>query len=208
LDANFAFRKWSTEGRNLFQLGFSPRFRVNDKLFFLLNIENTKLWDDVGYVFENPLVEGYDALAEDEITMSKRDQLILENVLTSTYIFNNKMSLSFRVRHYFTRLEYNSFHRLDDEGFLQESPYTGLHSDGSVFHNTSFNIFNIDMVYRWRFAPGSDLFFVWKNSISNNAPDINSGYFRNLSDLLDAPQLNSLSIKVVYYLDYLDVKKS
>jgi hypothetical protein len=117
------------------------------------------------------------------------------------------MSLNFRVRHYWTKLDYNSFNLLGEDGNLYQTPYTGKDTNDTPLHNGSFNIFNIDLVYRWRFAPGSDLYFVWKNSIANNSPDIEQNYFNNLEHLLDAPQLNSFSIKVIYYLDYLDFVK-
>ena len=58
------------------------------------------------------------------------------------------------------------------------------------------------MVYRWRFAPGSDIFVVWKNSIFNSTELADIGFGKNLEDLRSAPQTNSLSLKIIYYLDY------
>jgi len=60
----------------------------------------------------------------------------------------------------------------------------------------------VDMVYRWRFAPGSDIFIVWKNSIFNSNELADIGFGKNLEDLRGAPQSNSLSLKIIYYLDY------
>jgi hypothetical protein len=38
-------------------------------------------------------------------------------------------------------------------------------------------------------------------------PDYISKYGRNLSRTFEAPMLNNFSVKVIYYLDYLDFKK-
>jgi len=58
------------------------------------------------------------------------------------------------------------------------------------------------MVYRWRFAPGSDIFLVWKQSVyeSGDVPEVN--YWRNLQDLYTNPLSNSFSMKCIYFLDY------
>jgi len=84
---------------------------------------------------------------------------------------------------------------LEEDGDLATTSYAGQ-------HNANFDAFNIDVVYRWRFAPGSDLFLIWKNAISSYDPFADLNYFNNLDGLLDAPQLNSLSLKVIYFLDY------
>ena len=206
-DINVLFRKWDESGRQLSEISFEPRLRVNDRLFFQLDIERTSLQNDVGFVSIDENSVGYGQVGENDITFSRRDQVIFENVLSTNYIFTNNMSLTLRARHYWTKVEYDSFHLLDDKGYLQTTSYWGENDSGESLHNTSFNIFNIDMVYRWRFAPGSDLFFIWKNAIFNSSSDINSDYFYNLGNLLDAPQSNSFSLKVIYFLDYLSLKK-
>ena len=58
------------------------------------------------------------------------------------------------------------------------------------------------MIYRWRFAPGSDLFFIWKNSILSVNNTVAEDYAQNLTGLFELPQSNSLSLKVIYFLDY------
>ncbi len=207
LDTRINFRNFSTLGRNTFNISLEPRIRASDKLFILLELYNEYRNNDEGYIFPNEAALGYESLQDDDIIFSIRDQIIFDNRINIEYIFTNTMSLNFRARHYWTSLNYNSFHLLGEDGYFYETPYTGKDQNSNSLHNGSFNIFNIDLVYRWRFAPGSDLFFVWKNSIANNSPDIENTYFNNLESLLDAPQTNSFSIKVIYYLDYLDFKK-
>ena len=67
--------------------------------------------------------------------------------------------------------------------------------------------FPVDIVYTWRFAPGSELNIMWKNSIysENNLP-IN-GFINNFDQTIHSPQENALSLKLIYYLDYLYLKR-
>jgi hypothetical protein len=37
--------------------------------------------------------------------------------------------------------------------------------------------------------------------------DIQFRYFKNFGRTIDAPQNNNLSLKIIYFLDYLDFKK-
>ena len=207
LDARINFRDFSTKGRNNFNIAFEPRIRASDKLFILLELFNEYRNKDEGWVLPFRNAVGSESIKDGDIIFGVRDQVIFDNRLVVEYIFTNTMSLNFRARHYWTKLDYKSFHLLGEDGYLYDTPYTGRDQNDNSIHNGSFNIFNIDMVYRWRFAPGSDLFFVWKNAISNNSKEINSTYFGNLESLFDAPQINSFSIKVIYYLDYLNFVK-
>ncbi|MFT4666184.1 MAG: hypothetical protein ACI8YQ_000045 [Polaribacter sp.] len=191
-DIRTFFRKFDDDNRYLYDLSISPRYRVNDHLSFILDISSFTYFNDVGYVTEET----------DDIILGRRDVRTIENVLNTNYIFNNKMSLIFRLRHYWSVAEYNSFHILEQDGSLSPSNY-------NAFNNNSFNAFNIDMEYRWRFAPGSDIFFVWKNAIAafEDIPErISSNYNTGLSQLSDIPQSNSFSIKIIYFLDYLNLK--
>lgn len=206
-DSRINFRNFATEGRNSFNISFEPRIRASDKLFILIELFNEYLNNDEGYVFPDESAIGYESIKQDDIIFSIRDQVIFDNRISIDYIFTNNMSLNFRARHYWTKLEYNSFHLLGEDGYFYETPYSGMDANGDDLHNGSYTIFNIDLVYRWRFAPGSDLYFVWKNSINNDTSDTGANYFNNIEALFDAPQINSFSIKVIYYLDYLDLKK-
>ena len=203
-DAGVTF--FDTPGRHSVELSFGPRFRVSDKFFLRLDIENEYLKNDEGYANPIETAQGYETLGVNDIIFSRRDQLIFDNTLSGNYIFSNKMSLTLRARHYWTRVKYLDFYLLEQNGSLGNTQYTGLDTIGNSLHNTSFNIFNIDMVYRWRFAPGSDIFFIWKNAIFKDSNDIEKSYLFNLINLLDAPQRNSFSFKIVYFLDYLDIK--
>jgi hypothetical protein len=123
------------------------------------------------------------------------------------YTFNTKMSLRLRVRHNWTTLRYKQFFELAENGDLLETTYEGLNQDGNPAHNTNFNALNIDMVYFWQIAPGSFLNLVWKDAIASESADTGLRYFGNLESASRDPQVNSISLRITYFIDYLTLKK-
>ena len=171
------------------------RYRVNDKLNFSFRTNNFKDLNDVGFVT---------TLDEDNIILGRRDQKTTTNTFNAAYNFSSTMALTFRLRHYWSAVEYRKFNLLGEDGYLQETDY-------NEFNDQSFTAFNIDMIYRWRFAPGSDIFLIWKNSISDFSTDqsfIQYEYGRSVERIREFPQSNSLSLKVIYFLDYLSLVKN
>jgi hypothetical protein len=121
--------------------------------------------------------------------------------LEASYIFTNHLSLEFDLRHYWSLVEYtDDYYRLRDDGRLDPV------SDFSGADNINYNAFTIDMFLTWHFAPGSQLTFAWKNNIDSNIASITRRYAENLINVLEQPQINSFSIRLLYYLDYKRVR--
>ncbi len=136
-----------------------------------------------------------------EIIFGKRNLQTVENVFSTVYIFNNLLALDFRLRHYWLLARYNQFYLLEQDGSLGNTDYT----ENNDFN---YNAFNIDMILRWEFAPGSELAVAWKNAVlTYNQSEITDRFFDNLRNTLDSPADNSLSVKLLYYLDYLYLQK-
>jgi hypothetical protein len=74
-------------------------------------------------------------------------------------------------------------------------------------HDINFNAFNIDLSYNWRFAPGSEMSIVWKNELLRQSNTLDPYYLESLDRVLQSSQLNSFSVKILYYLDYHSVKE-
>lgn len=201
---NGNLNKSDEEGRWRWALNFGPRYRVNDKLNFQFRIFSNNSFNNVGFAdtyvhsVENPQTGLLEEVSD--IIFGYRDVINVENTFNINYTFNSAMALSFRMRHNWTKVGYRGFHVLEESGALGPTDYTGN-------HDTNFNAFNIDMVYRWRFAPGSDLYLVWKNAILDAENRSGVDYFDNLGGLFDQPQSNSLSLKVIYFLDYASMMK-
>ena len=64
------------------------------------------------------------------------------------------------------------------------------------------------MVYSWQFAPGSFLNIVWKNATQYYSNEVESHYFKNLTNTIGAENNNNFSLKVIYFLDYLKLTRS
>ena len=138
----------------------------------------------------------------DDPLFGQRTRQNIENSIRANYIFTNRMGISFELRHYWATVGYNEFFTLNTVGELNQSSYTGLDEDNVSLHNNNFNAFTIDMVYKWVFAPGSELSLVWKNSLFSSTNEIDFTYFENTKSLTDLPATNSLSFKLLYYFDY------
>ncbi len=206
IDINFSNRQFNEPGRRYFEVGINPRIRVNDKLSFFLSSFFSQSNNETGYVspfLVNTPIEG---LGFDDVMIGTRDRKIIQNSIRGQFIFNNKMSLSLRIRHYWDQVDYEKFGRLQDDGYLDNLSFDGF-QNGESLYNKNVNFFNIDMNYIWRFAKGSDIILNWKQSIQNEDRDFTSSYFNNLSGLFDAQQFNSVSLKIVYFLDYDSVMK-
>jgi len=181
---------FSEYNEDMVSFSIEPSWRVNNKLNISLSIEPNVTQNDIGYVGN----------ASDTIYFGKRDRKTIVNTLVTDVAFNNKMSLSLRCRHYWATAKYNQFYQLNYDGTL--APDNSFYSE-----DINFNAFNIDFVYTWRFAPGSDIIFVWKNAIYNSGDNGLYDYWSNVQSVLNSPQTNLISVKVLYYLDYLYVKK-
>ncbi len=189
-DADIDLRWFNEDLRKSVQFEFEPRFRISNKWNLRWSFENEIEKNDIGYV-DN---------VNDDIIFGIRDRHTIVNLFRSNFAFNKNNTVSFRLRHYWSNVKYNRFVKLLDDGSIASHKYNELNND-------NFNAFTIDMVYRWRFAPGSDLFVVWKNSVYSSDELTDISYFRNIDGLFQNPVSNSFSLKCVYFLDYLNITK-
>jgi hypothetical protein len=178
------------------QLGYYiiPRYRVNDRFTITLSNYYDCYKNDLGF-----------ALLSDDGTQSffgRRDITSIENTLTSRYMFKNDMSLSLSARHYWSQGIYDQYYLLQEEGNLLPVSSSPINDN-----NFNSNYLTVDLVYNWQFAPGSSLLITYKNQMLADDSDVSNGYFNNLSNAFSAPQNNSVSIKILYYFDYLYLSK-
>ena len=207
LDVKASIRPYSENNRLASSLAIGPRFRFNDKVSLILSSEADKFDNFINYVGADVNSIGYSKLSSSDILMGKRQQLTVINAATLKWSFNYVMGISFKLRHYWTRINYDAYYLLGSEGNLLNTEYTGSDSKNESLHNTNFNIFNIDAAFTWRFAPGSDFIINWKNNIFNGDNNVALNYFDNVGNLFSNPQNNSFSFKLIYFLDYLQFKK-
>ncbi|TCZ74574.1 DUF5916 domain-containing protein [Flaviaesturariibacter aridisoli] len=182
------------------------RYRFSDKLSMDLNVYYNPWIDNAGfYGFYVPGngYQGYYGSGYTDVLFSRRNRNTIENTFSVKYSFSNRSFINIRARHYWSDVEVKDFYDLQPDGTLLPTK----HNDVPRQHQ-NFNIFNVDAQYTLQFAPGSFLNIVWKNqALDVLDPDYTSKYGRNLSRTLDAPASNNLSVKVIWYLDYLQFRK-
>jgi hypothetical protein len=204
IDVDGNFRKFNVEGRYRLNFSVSPRVRFSDKFSMVYIFSRNGFVEDEGAAID---LGGEGTIINEDIIFGKRDQTTYTNVLSASYIFTNRMGLTLRMRHYWSKVDYNSFHVLNDKGYLTASNYLGVDLSGESLHNTNFNAFSVDMAYRWVFAPGSELSVVFKSNLTAFDNNVARSYERNFKNTLESAQTKSISLKLLYYIDYLSLKR-
>lgn len=190
VDVNVDWYKYNEAGRGELRLELKPQYRVSDKLKMFLTTN----------VILSDKEEGFVDFANDDIIFGKRDRNTVINSLESQYIFSNKMALNLAFRHYYSEVEYSQFLTLQNDGELFEN---SIYNEAQ---NATYNNWNIDLRFSWWFAPGSQLTLLYRNAMESYVGNSRVDFSNNFSNLFDEPQLNSLSLRISYYLDYNRVK--
>jgi len=196
-------------GRTSLSLSLSPRYRVSNQLSFVYALSVELNQNQIGYAggldsslpYDNGFLTSFGG-DEGDVLLGRRHVTTFTNTATATYTFTNRMSFNIRMRHYVSNVHYRDFSRLHPDGVETPEPAYERNRDNT------FNAFNIDAVYSWWFAPGSQVSIVWKNAGSSffEANAATPLYFDNLSNTINTPHNNNVSIKVLYYLDYLALR--
>ena len=110
------------------------------------------------------------------------------------------MDLSVKLRYHLDQVKNLEFKDLGKDGYLQTTDYTGN-------EDINYTTWTSDIAFNWWFAPGSQLSLVWKNAIENEDNVLINHWRDNIEESFSLLQQNSISLKVVYYLDYLYLTK-
>lgn len=191
-DVNFGL--WHVPSQDLFNwwASIKPRWRVSENLTIVPELFLDYSTNNIGYV-----TDSLNSMQKPAIIFGRRDIKELTTSLEADYVFSPNTSLAFRMRHYWLRVNYLSFYDLHTDGHVYPNRY-------SADEDFSVNAFNVDMVFKWNFAPGSELLLIWKNAVYSNESlaELENNFFNNLKRTFDAPIGNNLSIKLLYYLDW------
>lgn len=202
-DIRLSHKYFETPHRSNTNISLNPRIRFSDHWSLFTGTSISVIRNEPGYVNKILAESDIEELRSDDILTGIRHRLIVENSITGRLIVNSVMGVNIRIRHYWDKVRYQEFGRLADNGSIQIIEYNGINRDGNPIYDRNVNIFNIDLQYNWRFAPGSDIIFVWKNQIFNSNQQFNKDYIANLGGLFESTQSNNISIRVLYFLDYL-----
>ena len=178
----------------------SPRIRFNDRVSmnYVLSLRNR--YNEIGYLDDLAITNTQNT----QPIISLRNTYMITNVLSGSYIINNKIDFSLKLRYHIDQVEILDFNRLDNEGYLIQ---TEIENNNTEDYNINYSTWTADIGLNWWFAPGSQLSLVWKNGVDNQTSNIENNWFENVEESFNLAQQNSLSLKIVYYLDYLYLKK-
>jgi len=198
IDINYNFRKFNQSKR--FNVGYriAPRWQPNTHWLIVpyYNFNYNQMQE--GFVESNFETDG-------NILFGRRNVFTNIYGLNIDYAINNTMTVKLQSRHNWSRTRYQSLGILNQNGEVDESLIIGDYDQTA--YNVNFNALTIDLGYTWVFAPGSELSVLWKNIILGNDFNLTDSYSNNLKNTLQADQNNSVSFKILYYIDYLYFNK-
>ena len=194
IDFNTGYRGYFDDPQVNYSFGFEPRYRFSEHFLVVMNSNGYLSNKNNGYVYNT----------DDDIFFGQRTIINLENSLTASYNFDPYKAIDLRFRNFWGKADYtdNNYFTLNEDGSLSDSDY-----DTSLYNpNTNFNIWNIDLSFRWRFAPGSEATLLYRNQIFNQDELSTINYGESLENLFNQPGQHVVSLRVTYFIDYNNVK--
>lgn len=197
---NFGFAQGPLPSDPYHIIGLGARYRFSDRFTLDLGVERQHDNGQFGYSFER------DELTDAPI-LARRKYTDLSSLLTGSYSFTPRMNLTFRARHYWNKLENTNLYDVKGDGYWNER-FDRKPSDYDVNYNT----FSLDVFYTWDFRLGSRIVVGWKNWLGRDYEYVVDGranrlYAKNLERVFDNPHGNEVTVRFIYYLDYLQLKK-
>lgn len=175
-------------------VSLEPRVRISNQVILVLGSQIDETVGQYGYLTSQG----------ENIYFGLRDVSVLTNTVSLSWVFTNTMNLQLNGRHYWSRVDYSRYYLLNENGTL--APVEIAFTD----KNISFNAFSVDLVFSWNFAPGSFLNIAYKNNIQHmellRENNIFPGFGENFINTMQQPQWNSLSVKLIYYVDWTQLK--
>ncbi|WP_109434891.1 MULTISPECIES: DUF5916 domain-containing protein [Aquimarina] len=195
-DISAGTRQWFGDSQKIYRVEISPRYRFSDKLLLIWRSEYFNRPKNFGYIDDNDV----------DVFLGQRDIISLENSLSASYNFDPFKAINLRFRNFWSTADYsdNVFFILNENGSRSRTNYDISENNP----NTNFNIWNLDLSFNWRFAPGSEATLLYRNQIFNDDELSTLNYTQSLDNLFSQPIQHTLSLRVVYFLDVNNLKRS
>lgn len=193
-DIGVGARRAFEDPRRSYFVDISPRYRFSNKFAMILSTELSINNDIFGYI-DN---------VDEDVFLGQRNVNSIENTITASYNFDPFKAIDLRFRNFWSTADYSDdiFFILNDDGTKDLFDYDISENDP----NTNFNIWNLDLSFRWRFAPGSEASLLYRNQIFNVTELAQLGYSESLQNLFNQDQQHTVSLRVTYFIDYNNVK--
>jgi hypothetical protein len=127
----------------------------------------------------------------------------ITSTFSGNYNFTSRISLAFRIRHYWSKVPFGSFADVDENGNPIPRPFINGRDE-------NVNYFNTDAFLNWNFKDACHISLGYKNWLGDEY-GIDQvkypGYFGNLGKTFRVIHGNELSLKFIYFLDYNQLKR-
>ena len=189
-DIGYGWRNTFDDEYKQYFVDISPRFRFSDKLLVIWSTDISIRDNQFGYIDNN----------DTDIFFGQRDIRSLENSISASYNFDPFKAIDLRFRNFWSSVDYGDdvFYTLNEDGSRTNMAYDTSENDP----NRNFNIWNLDLSFRWRFAPGSEATLLYRNQIFNQDNLSTLGYTESLENLFKQSQQNTISLRITYFIDY------
>ena len=182
------------ENKNYSRFEYNIDFRFSNKLSLGLRQQLKQTNDDVGYLQSS----------NNNIYFGLRNQKSIENSIDIDYRIDTNKSLSLNLRSFWSSADYREIlYSLKENGYREIADFNLLESDP----NTNFNIWNLDVKFKWWFSPGSNLVFLYRNQIYNRDNQSGLDYYKSLKNLFEIPVEHQVSLRINYLMDVNRFKK-
>ncbi len=177
------------------KIGFNVglNYKISERLNTSIGVGVSKEDDDLGYAGN----EG------SEVIIGIRDVKINQAVFDMVYNIDSYKEIALEFRNYWSSVNYKRYYNLQDNGI--GNPIVNYPFNENP--NANFNIWNLDLSYNWRFAPGSSATILYRNQIYSNDDQSLISYTESLDNLFGKDIGHQFSIRINYFLDYNKFKK-
>ncbi len=196
LDLRAFYRNWFADPQQNYGINISPRYRFSDKLLVIWSTDYSFREKTFGYIDND----------DNDVFLGQRDITTIENSINASYNFDPYKAINLRFRNFWSTADYSEdiFFVLNEDGTRSQIDYDTSENDP----NRNFNIWNLDLSFNWRFAPGSEATLLYRNQIFNEDEFSTLNYTDSLDNLFNQPIQHTLSLRIVYFLDVNNLKRS
>jgi hypothetical protein len=172
-----------------FRTSAGLRYRFSNQFSLSMDLYRQHDKSQVGYAFIRE--------QNGEPIIGFREYKDFTSLVSGIYNFSPRMNLTVRARHYWSRINYQSFHNVSANG-----KYISRHFVEGMDDN--FNVFNVDAFFTWDFRLGSRIIAGWKNWLGPDVveADQHRYYAQNFRRTFDFAHGNELTLRVIFFLDY------
>jgi hypothetical protein len=185
---NLGYAHTEVENGNYFLTTGNVRYRFSNRFSLSLSVSRENELNQIGYAFLRE--------ANGEPIIGYRRNVQTTSVLNGIYNFTSRLNVTLRTRHYWNCVNYRSFFTVGNDGLHKPIAFIPGQDE-------NYNLFNVDAFLTWDFRLGSRIIVGYKNWLGDPYAVMSGpNYFHNLRNTFNSSHGNELTVKLIYFLDY------